>query len=62
MGRENCCGALSGMLIAGITTDAVGCGVFVTAPGHLALLRGDRVTSLTRSLRVSNARFRGGTG
>ncbi|WP_199254700.1 NAD-dependent epimerase/dehydratase family protein [Mycolicibacterium mengxianglii] len=41
---------------------AVGCGAFVTAPGRLALLLGDRATSLTRSLRVSNARFRDGTG
>jgi nucleoside-diphosphate-sugar epimerase len=39
-------------------TSAVGCGAFVTAPGRLALLLGDRATSLTRSLRVSNARFR----
>jgi nucleoside-diphosphate-sugar epimerase len=31
-------------------------------PGRLALLFGDRSTSLTRSLRVSNARFRAATG
>jgi nucleoside-diphosphate-sugar epimerase len=32
------------------------------APGRAALLLGDRSTSLTRSLRVSNARFREATG
>lgn len=37
---------------------AVGRGVSLTAPGRLALLLGDRSTSLTRSLRVSNARLR----
>ncbi len=37
---------------------AVGRGVFLTAPGRLALLLGNRSTSLTRSLRVSNARLR----
>lgn len=31
-------------------------------PGRLALLLGDRSTSLTRSLRVSNARFKAATG
>lgn len=37
---------------------AVGVRPWVTGPGRLAALVGDRVTSLTRSLRVSNARFR----
>jgi nucleoside-diphosphate-sugar epimerase len=41
---------------------AVGSGAIVTAPGRLAMLLGDRATSLTRSLRVSNARFRASTG
>lgn len=40
---------------------AVGCGEYLTAPGRLALLFGDRSTSLTRSLRVSNARLRAAT-
>ena len=40
---------------------AVGCGVSLTAPGRVALLLGDRSTSLTRSLRVSNARLRAAT-
>ncbi|MGE0373254.1 MAG: NAD-dependent epimerase/dehydratase family protein [Gammaproteobacteria bacterium] len=31
---------------------------YIRAPGRLALLLGDNTTSLTRSLRVSNARFR----
>lgn len=35
---------------------------FIRAPGSLALLMGDNTTSLTRSLRVSNARFRELTG
>lgn len=38
--------------------EGVGANAWVTAPGRLALLLGDRLTSLTRSLRVSNARFR----
>jgi NAD dependent epimerase/dehydratase family enzyme len=32
--------------------------VYLRLPGRLALLLGNRTTSLTRSLRVSNARFR----
>src|SRR5262249_29129262 len=36
--------------------------VYLRAPGRLALLLGDRSTSLTRSLRVSNARFRAASG
>jgi nucleoside-diphosphate-sugar epimerase len=35
---------------------------WIRAPGRVALLLGDRSTSLTRSLRVSNARFRSVTG
>lgn len=35
---------------------------YVRAPGRLALLLGDNTTSLTRSLRVSNARFKHLTG
>lgn len=35
---------------------------YVRAPGSLALIMGDNTTSLTRSLRVSNARFKQLTG
>jgi nucleoside-diphosphate-sugar epimerase len=38
--------------------EAVGSRPWVTGPGRLGLLLGDRLTSLTRSLRVSNKRFR----
>lgn len=38
--------------------DAVGVRSWISVPGRLGLLFGDRMTSLTRSLRVSNARFR----
>lgn len=41
---------------------AVGTRPWVQGPGRLALLLGDRLTSLTRSLRVSNRRFREATG
>lgn len=41
--------------------DASGNAPWVRAPGRAALLLGDRLTSLTRSLRVSNARFRANT-
>jgi nucleoside-diphosphate-sugar epimerase len=37
---------------------AAGKAAWLRAPGRLALLLGERTTSLTRSLRVSNARFR----
>jgi nucleoside-diphosphate-sugar epimerase len=37
---------------------AVGSTPWVKGPGRLGLLLGDRLTSLTRSLRVSNSRFR----
>ena len=36
--------------------------MWLRAPGQAALLLGDRSTSLTRSLRVSNAKFRAATG
>jgi nucleoside-diphosphate-sugar epimerase len=41
---------------------AVGVTPWVRAPGRAALLLGDRSTSLTRSLRVANGRFRAATG
>jgi nucleoside-diphosphate-sugar epimerase len=36
--------------------------IWLRAPGRAALLLGDRSTSLTRSLRVSNTKFRAATG
>ncbi|MEU0466947.1 NAD(P)-dependent oxidoreductase [Amycolatopsis sp. NPDC006131] len=41
---------------------AAGARLWVRGPGRAALLLGERLTSLTRSLRVSNARFRTATG
>lgn len=41
---------------------AAGVTPWLRAPGRAALLFGDRLTSLTRSLRVSNTRFRTATG
>jgi nucleoside-diphosphate-sugar epimerase len=41
---------------------AVGKKMWVRGPGRAATLFGDRLTSLTRSLRVSNARLRSATG
>lgn len=41
---------------------AAGRKCYIRAPGRLALLMGDNTTSLTRSLRVSNARFKELTG
>jgi nucleoside-diphosphate-sugar epimerase len=41
---------------------AVGKTAWLRVPGRAALLFGDRLTSLTRSLRVSNARFRAASG
>lgn len=41
---------------------AAGRAGWLRAPGRAALLLGDRLTSLTRSLRVSNARLRAATG
>jgi nucleoside-diphosphate-sugar epimerase len=41
---------------------AAGTPMWSRGPGRAALLFGDRLTSLTRSLRVSNARFRTATG
>lgn len=47
---------------AAALADATGRTAWVRGPGRLALLMGDRLTSLTRSLRVSNRRFRSVTG
>ena len=41
---------------------AAGTTPWLRVPGRAALLLGDRTTSLTRSLRVSNARFKAATG
>lgn len=41
--------------------DAVGVRPWLSGPGRLGLLLGDRLTSLTRSLRVSNERFKAET-
>jgi hypothetical protein len=41
---------------------AAGTAMWPRGPGWAALTFGDRLTSLTRSLRVSNARFRAATG
>ena len=41
---------------------AAGMAVWLRGPGRAARLLGDRLTSLIRSLRVSNARFRSETG
>jgi nucleoside-diphosphate-sugar epimerase len=41
---------------------AAGTSIWLRGPGRAALVFGDRLTSLTRSLRVSNARFRTATG
>ncbi|MEV4113556.1 NAD(P)-dependent oxidoreductase [Nonomuraea sp. NPDC049695] len=41
---------------------AAGARTWLRGPGRAAALLGDRLTSLTRSLRVSNARFRAATG
>jgi nucleoside-diphosphate-sugar epimerase len=43
---------------ASACADAVGVRNWIGAPGKLGLLLGDRLTSLTRSLRVSNSCFR----
>jgi nucleoside-diphosphate-sugar epimerase len=43
-------------------SDAVGVESWVRMPGRLGLLLGDRLTSVTRSLRVSNSRFTAATG
>jgi nucleoside-diphosphate-sugar epimerase len=47
---------------AGALAAAAGKRVYLRVPGRLALLFGNRATSLTRSLRVSNARFRQASG
>lgn len=41
---------------------AAGKAAWLRVPGRAALLLGNRSTSLTRSLRVSNARFRAASG
>jgi nucleoside-diphosphate-sugar epimerase len=41
---------------------AAGTAMWLRGPGRAALVFGDRLTSLTRSLRVSNVRFRAATG
>lgn len=41
---------------------AVGRRIWISGPGRLGLLLGDRLTSMTRSLRVSNKRFREASG
>ncbi len=41
---------------------AVGRRIWISGPGRLGLLLGDRLTSITRSLRVSNKRFRDASG
>lgn len=41
---------------------AAGTGMWLRGPGRAALIFADQLTSLTRSLRVSNARFRAATG
>ncbi|WP_060999641.1 NAD-dependent epimerase/dehydratase family protein [Mycolicibacterium mucogenicum] len=41
---------------------AVGRRIWISGPGRLGLLLGDRLTSITRSLRVSNKRFRDSSG
>jgi len=41
---------------------AAGTTLWLRGPGRAALVFGDRLTSLTRSLRVSNARLRAVTG
>jgi nucleoside-diphosphate-sugar epimerase len=47
---------------AGALAAAAGKRACLRVPGRLALLLGDRSTSLTRSLRVSNTRFRAASG
>ncbi|QFU89163.1 NAD(P)-dependent oxidoreductase [Amycolatopsis sp. YIM 10] len=42
--------------------EAAGARAWIRGPGRAALLLGDRLTSLTRSIRVSNAKFREATG
>jgi nucleoside-diphosphate-sugar epimerase len=41
---------------------AAGAAMWLRGPGRAALVFGDKLTSLTRSLRVSNAQFRAATG
>jgi nucleoside-diphosphate-sugar epimerase len=47
---------------AAALASAVGRKMWIQGPGRAAMLLGDRLTSLTRSVRVSNARLRATTG
>ncbi|MDI5981610.1 NAD-dependent epimerase/dehydratase family protein [Amycolatopsis magusensis] len=47
---------------AAALADAAGTRAWIHGPGRAALLLGDRLTSLTRSIRVRNAKFREATG
>jgi nucleoside-diphosphate-sugar epimerase len=47
---------------AAALADAAGKAMWLRGPGRVALLFGDCLTSLTRSLRVSNSRFRNASG
>lgn len=53
---------LTKVAYAAALAQAAGARAWVRGPGRAALLLGDRVTSLTRSLRVSNHRLREATG
>jgi nucleoside-diphosphate-sugar epimerase len=54
--------SLTKLAYADALAAAAGKRLYFRIPGRLALLLGDRSTSLTRSLRVSNARFRAASG
>ena len=53
---------LTKLAYANALAAAAGKRLCLRVPGRLALLLGDHSTSLTRSLRVSNARFRKASG
>lgn len=61
---ESC--RLSGPGLVGVfpsaMAEAVGTKTWIIGPGRLALLLGDRTTSMTRTPRVNNARFRASHG
>jgi len=59
--RERCLGC-SLWLLEDLQTSAAGKSIRLRGPGKAAYLFGDRLPSLTHSLRVSNARFRTATG
>ena len=59
--RERCLGC-SLWLLEDLQTSAAGKSIRLRGPGKAAFLFGDRLPLLTRSLRVSNARFRTATG